>query len=95
MTKKQYENTSIRGSDVEGDCLLPVVIFNFSKAYCDEAAEFLKGQDLLTGKEKGEVDFSVFRLLYFVFCMLRGMCVNLGMFGREQITRLCVTLLSF
>ena len=71
MTKKQYENTSIRGSDVEGDCLLPVVIFNFSKAYCDEAAEFLKGQDLLTGKEKGEVImcvlYSVFCILYFMF----------------------------
>jgi hypothetical protein len=55
MTKKQYENTSIRGGESEGDCLLPVVVFSFSKSKCEEIADFLMGQDLLTGKEKGEV----------------------------------------
>ena len=55
MTKKQYENTSVKGSEIEGDCLLPVVVFTFSKKKCEEAAMFFNGQDLLTGKEKREV----------------------------------------
>jgi hypothetical protein len=57
MTKKQYENTSIRGGESDGDCLLPVVVFSFSKSKCEEIADFLMGQDLLTGKEKGEVRY--------------------------------------
>ena len=40
---------------MEGDCLLPVVVFTFSKKKCEEAADFLNSQDLLSEKEKREV----------------------------------------
>jgi hypothetical protein len=63
MTKKEYERTQVRGQDLEGQqgegegsgSLLPVVVFCFSKKKCEEIADFLKGQDLLTAREKGEV----------------------------------------
>jgi antiviral helicase SKI2 len=58
MTKKEYEQTHIRSSEdeIEGsECgLLPVVIFSFSKKKCEEIADFLSGQDLLTSNEKSE-----------------------------------------
>ena len=43
---------------MEGDCLLPVVVFTFSKKKCEEAADFLNSQDLLSEKEKREVSAS-------------------------------------
>ena len=43
---------------MEGDCLLPVVVFTFSKKKCEEAADFLNSQDLLSEKEKREVSDS-------------------------------------
>ena len=59
LSKKEYEQMHFRGSDdeVEGaeQGLLPVVVFSFSKKKCEEIAEHLSGQDLLTGKEKGQV----------------------------------------
>ena len=55
VTKREYENTSIKGGGVTGDSLLPVVVFNFSKKKCDEAADFLSSQDFITGAEKAEV----------------------------------------
>lgn len=59
MTKKEYLATAIRGSDDEeendGGGLLPVVVFCFSKKRCEEIADFLKGQDMLTQREKGKV----------------------------------------
>ena len=55
MTKREYENTSIKNSGVTGDSLLPVVVFNLSKKKCDEAADFLSSQDFITGAEKAEV----------------------------------------
>jgi superfamily II RNA helicase len=64
MTKKQYENTSMRGGEEEGDSLLPVVIFSFSKKKCEEIADFLKSQDLLSAKEKGEVIFIIYIYIY-------------------------------
>jgi hypothetical protein len=39
----------------DGDSLLPVVIFCFSKKKCEEIADLWSGQDLLTAREKGEV----------------------------------------
>ena len=63
MTKRQYENSSIKGGGVEGDSLLPVVVFNFSKKKCDEAADFLSSQDFITGAEKAEVILLFFLLL--------------------------------
>ena len=35
--------------------LLPVVVFSFSKKQCEINADFFKGQDLLTKREKGKV----------------------------------------
>ena len=55
MTKKQYENTSVRGGETEGECLLPVVVFCFSMKGCNQIAENLSGQDLLNMKEKRAV----------------------------------------
>jgi len=59
MTKREYERTHIRGSENEEEGaesgLLPVVVFSFSKKKCEEIAEFLMGQDLLTATEKAEV----------------------------------------
>jgi hypothetical protein len=81
MTKKQYENTSIRGGETEGDCLLPVVVFSFSKAKCEEIADFLMGQDLLTGKEKGEVSSVCVGVCVFMcvcVCVIIWVCVVSG-----------------
>jgi superfamily II RNA helicase len=59
MTKTEYEQQEIRGSEDEPDKnlsgVLPVVIFSFSKKKCEEIANFLKGQDLLVATEKSKV----------------------------------------
>ncbi len=63
MSKKEYESQQFRGDEDEGENdtndgsvgLLPVVVFSFSKKKCEEIADFLKGQDLLTNREKGKV----------------------------------------
>lgn len=65
MTKRQYENSSIKGGGVEGDTLLPVVVFNFSKKKCDEAADYLSSQDFITGAEKAEVVWLLFVILLY------------------------------
>ena len=60
MTKKEYERTEYlaeenhRASSVTmgAGCLLPVVVFCFSKKKCEEIADYFKGQDLLTANEK-------------------------------------------
>lgn len=60
MTKKEYERTEFNGTDGEdggsittgAGCLLPVVVFCFSKKKCEEIVDFYKGQDLLTAHEK-------------------------------------------
>ena len=48
MTKREYEQTHIRGSEEEEENaevgLLPVVVFSFSKKKCDEIADYLGGQ---------------------------------------------------
>jgi superfamily II RNA helicase len=60
MTKKEYEATEVRGDVDEAEAnedgtvgLLPVVVFSFSEKTCEEIADFLKGQDLLSNREKG------------------------------------------
>ena len=63
MTKKEYERTHVRAQEEEGDSLLPAVIFSFSKKKCEEIADFLKGQDLLNAKEKGEVRHHNFKIV--------------------------------
>lgn len=60
MTKKEYLATHIRGDEnelenEEQSGLLPVVVFSFSKKKCEEIADYLSGQDLLTAREKGQV----------------------------------------
>jgi antiviral helicase SKI2 len=61
MTKKEYEATEYRSNEeenekIEGEVgLLPVVVFSFSKKRCEELADFFKGQDFLTQKEKSTV----------------------------------------
>ena len=62
MTKKEYEATEFRAAEDEADgaegCevgLLPVVVFSFSKKRCEELADFFKGQDFLSQKEKAAV----------------------------------------
>jgi antiviral helicase SKI2 len=61
MTKKEYEATEYRSTEeenekIEGEVgLLPVVVFSFSKKRCEELADFFKGQDFLTQKEKSTV----------------------------------------
>lgn len=59
MTKKEYQQQQIRGSDDEEEgssCgLLPVVVFSFSQKKCEEIADFLGGQDLINAIEKSEV----------------------------------------
>jgi hypothetical protein len=68
MTKKEYLATEYRGTDSDGErgsasaagtnnigCLLPVIVFCFSKKKCEEIIDFYKGQDLLNATEKGAV----------------------------------------
>jgi len=58
MSKKEYESVHVRGDEEEEECtegLLPVIIFSFSKKKCDEIADYLKGQNLLSAREKGIV----------------------------------------
>jgi superfamily II RNA helicase len=62
ISRKDYEKEcrDVRGSEEEDELqhdwgLLPAVIFSFSKKKCEEIADHLKGQDLLTAREKGEV----------------------------------------
>jgi superfamily II RNA helicase len=74
MTKREYELSAgdYRGSEGELEAsldhsarasldfgLLPAVIFCFSKKKCEEIADHLKGQDLLTAKEKATVRFMI------------------------------------
>eukprot|EP01040_Poterioochromonas_malhamensis_P007703 gene7704-8318_t len=61
MSKKEYESTEFRGDENEAAAtgeigLLPVVVFSFSKKRCEELADFFKGQDFLTQKEKSRVE---------------------------------------
>ena len=60
MSKREYEATEFRGDEAEAEHsssgLLPVVIFSFSKKKCEEIADYMKGQDLLTNREKGKVN---------------------------------------
>lgn len=54
MTKKEYEKQQL--TDIEPSSgLLPVVVFSFSKKKCEEIVDYMKGQDLLSGQEKHEV----------------------------------------
>lgn len=60
MTKKEYDRIEFNASDGESGgslttgagCLLPVVVFCFSKKKCEEIVDFFKGQDLLVAHEK-------------------------------------------
>ena len=60
MTKKEYEKIEFNSGDGDSTgsvstgpgCLLPVVVFCFSKKKCEEIVDFFKGQDLLTAHEK-------------------------------------------
>lgn len=60
MTKREYERIEYNAAEGEGSasltagagCLLPVVVFCFSKKKCEEIVDFFKGQDLLTAHEK-------------------------------------------
>lgn len=60
VSKKEYERTQVRAEEEEGlgadeGGLLPVVVFCFSKKKCEEIADHLCGQDLLSAKEKNHV----------------------------------------
>ena len=55
-------------------------MFSFSKAKCEEIADFLMGQDLLTGKEKGEVR-SVSVCVGVCVCSCVCVCVFVLLFG--------------
>ena len=55
MSKKEYGRTVVRADAADGEALLPVVVFCFSKKKCEEIADFFGGQDLLDAREKGEV----------------------------------------
>ncbi|RYH20621.1 hypothetical protein EON65_22965 [archaeon] len=61
IKKAEYEKIEVRGSENEPEVsgsqigLLPVVIFSFSKKKCEELADYFKGQDMLTNREKGRV----------------------------------------
>jgi hypothetical protein len=76
MTKKEYENSAgafrSNEDELESDALqphqidyglLPAVIFCFSKKKCEEIADNLKGQDLLTSREKGSVRYMFAQML--------------------------------
>eukprot|EP01039_Chlorochromonas_danica_P001444 gene1444-1569_t len=52
----EASSTTVTGSPVGGEIgLLPVVVFSFSKKKCEELADYLKGQDLITNRERGRV----------------------------------------
>ena len=60
VSKKEYERLHVRAEEEEGlepdeGALLPVVVFCFSKKKCEEIADHLGGQDLLTAREKNHV----------------------------------------
>ena len=59
MSKAEYEGAHTRADEDEieigSDGLLPVVIFSFSKKKCEEVADYFRGQDLLSAREKGDV----------------------------------------
>jgi superfamily II RNA helicase len=64
LSKKEYMTMEHRADDSEesvsvvgnrAGCLLPVVVFCFSKKKCEEIVDFYKGQDLLTAVEKNSV----------------------------------------
>lgn len=87
MTKREYENSSIKGGGVTGDSLLPVVVFNFSKKKCDEAADFLSSQDFITGAEKAEVINIMFINLYWTACCLeRYIGLGLGIASQRGVS---------
>jgi hypothetical protein len=70
ITKKEYNkqlqaNDNDNESNINSIGLLPVVIFCFSKKKCEEIADFMKSQDLLTQSEKGQV-----RMLFTQVCLL-------------------------
>ena len=44
MSKKEYERTTTRADAADGEALLPVVVFSFSKTKCEEIADFFGGQ---------------------------------------------------
>ena len=60
VSKKEYERGEVRVNDDQVEdldelCLLPVVIFCFSKRKCEEIADHFATQDLLSAKGKGAV----------------------------------------
>tara|TARA_A100001015_G_C14992550_1_gene714679 strand:- start:38 stop:2053 length:2016 start_codon:yes stop_codon:yes gene_type:complete len=60
VSKREYERGEIRVHDDQAEdldelCLLPVVIFCFSKRKCEEIADHFATQDLLSAKGKGAV----------------------------------------
>ena len=60
VSKKEYERGDLRVSDDQTEdldelCLLPVVIFCFSKRKCEEIADHFATQDLLSAKERGAI----------------------------------------
>ena len=113
MTKQEYEKSAsdYRGDDSQSEVhgidwgLLPTVVFSFSKKKCEEIADNLKSQDLLTAREKGEVKFTVMQMMKRLNpldaslpqvsrleeMMMRGIAVHHG--GLLPILKECVEIL--
>ena len=114
-TKAEYEKSAgdYRGDEADGDVnnsgfdwgLLPTVVFSFSKKKCEEIADNLKSQDLLTAREKGEVKFTMLQMMKRLNpldaslpqvsrleeMMMRGIAVHHG--GLLPILKECVEIL--